>query len=90
MKGACPKSPSTSATHCMHSFGPTYSSYPAQWDERCCHCGAVERVRQALPTPPPGCGPFHPDAPTGGAFGGGMVTGGSTTTFATPDLKGNP
>lgn len=49
-------------THCWHRTGLTYTSYPAQWDEVCCHCGARERRHAKPPEPPPGCGPHHPDA----------------------------
>lgn len=47
--------------HCWHQTGNIFTSFPPQWDEVCCHCGAKERRHAIPPEPPPGCGPHHPD-----------------------------
>ena len=47
--------------HCWHrkdSF--TFTAYPPQWNEICCHCGMVERRTFQPPPPPPGHGAFYP------------------------------
>ena len=39
------------ADHCWHHSGFELLSYPAQHDEKCCHCGKVRRVRGVFVTP---------------------------------------
>lgn len=34
--------------HCWHRSTYTYTSYPAQWDETCCHCGEMKRVHESI------------------------------------------
>ncbi len=43
--------------HCWHHTGITMMSDPPQGDERCCHCGKVERITQSY-VRPQGCGEF--------------------------------
>jgi len=31
--------------HCWHDLGIVYTSNPPQYDEKCCRCGKVRRVR---------------------------------------------
>jgi hypothetical protein len=45
------------ADHCWHHCGFTYTSDPPQYDEKCCRCGKVRRVRGERFTPK-GHGPF--------------------------------
>jgi len=43
--------------HCWHQTGIMYTSNPPQWDDKCCHCGKVRRVRGEFCFPP-GHGPY--------------------------------
>ncbi len=44
-------------SHCWHGTGHVLESYPPQYPEVCCHCGAKRRRRETLAT---GHGPYAP------------------------------
>lgn len=47
-------------THCYHAENSTFTSYPPQYPEICCHCGDRRVTRPAEPPPPPGHGKYYP------------------------------
>ncbi len=54
--------------HCWHSDDIMLTSYPAQYPEICCHCGAKCTRRKELEKIPDGHGPHYPRGYTG--YGG--------------------
>lgn len=48
-EGACSARTGTAANHCWHGTGVILTSYPAQTEEVCCHCGEKRYTRQAIP-----------------------------------------